>query len=407
MDTDIVILGGGIAGSALACALRNSGYRIALVEPRVEALDTARGDHLQPCNVEALAKWGALDAFFAAGAGKRWGHEFRDASGGVLLSARCDELPIPFGYFLVYDHARIAELFQDLASSSKNFRRFRPANVRGYEITANGVESVDVEEPGGAKTRIRASVVVGSDGAQSPLRTALKFTSDDYVYRHPMVALFGPRPAGLYPLDYFFRYSSASGVLVIQQRMDGSIKVTLPIGEEGIPWWRKSTASERSAALAKRAGVLEAFDSEIGGFYPVKRIHVHEYVKGNVVLVGDAAHAMHPARGQGLNMGIASLPRLIECLPPPDRIGDPAAVRAALARYQGEQKPLYDRILARNHEAALAMESTADGDAAAAIAMQDHQIRRIHQTPELRKRHLLEAAGYPFGYPAGDVDLQA
>jgi 2-polyprenyl-6-methoxyphenol hydroxylase-like FAD-dependent oxidoreductase len=220
-----------------------------------------------------------------------------------------------------------------------------------------------------------------------------------------MVAMFGPRPE-LYPRHYFFRYSGRSGILVIQQRMTNDIKVTLPVGSEGTGWWKKSTKEQRAAVLAERAEVLKDFDSEIAGFYPVKMIHTHQYARGNVVLIGDAAHSIHPARGQGLNMGIQSLPKLIECLPPSEKMADAETLRASLQRYQSLQKPLYDRIIAKNHEAALAMESTAEAEVQEIIKQQDEQCRRIHQTPELRRQHLLEASGYPFGYPANEVDLQ-
>lgn len=406
IETDILIVGGGIAGSALACGLRRAGYRIVVVDQRKEPLDTARGDHLQPCNVEVLAQWGVLEKFFARGAGRRVGHEFRTASDDVLLSARYDELPIPYPYFLVFHHDLIAELFLELAAENPHFLRLQPVVARRFEVGDEGIRALSVDLPDGEKVTIQAHLVVGADGTNSAVRAAMKFTSDEYQYAHPMVAMFGPRPE-LHPRHYFFRYSGRNGILVIQQRMTNDIKVTLPVGSEGTGWWKKSTKEQRAAILAERAEVLKDFDSEIAGFYPVKMIHTHQYARGNVVLIGDAAHSIHPARGQGLNMGIQSLPKLIECLPPPEKMPDAETLRASLQRYQSLQKPLYDRIIAKNHEAALAMESTAEAEVEEIIKHQDEQCRRIHQTPELRRQHLLEASGYPFGYPASEVDLQA
>ncbi|MBI1760931.1 MAG: FAD-dependent monooxygenase [Acidobacteria bacterium] len=408
IETDILIVGGGVAGAALACALRHQNYRITLVEQRKEKLDTARGDHFQPYTVELLARWGVLDKFFARGAGKRIAHEFRTAAGETLLAVKYDELPISYPYFLVFHHDLIAELFLELAAENPNFVKLQPVVARQFEADDKGIHALTVTLPNGETATIKPHLVIGADGASSSVRAALHFTALEHAYQHPMVALFGTRPATLKPDDYFFRYAGRTGMLVIQQRMDNRIKVTLPVGAEGISWWKKSTPAERAQVLSERAHILRDFDSEIAGFYPVKMVHCHEYVKGNVALIGDAAHAIHPARGQGLNMGLQSLPKLIEALPAPTKIGHPDILRWDLQLYQNFQKPLYDRIIARNHEAALAMDASAEGDVAALMRQQDEQIRQIHTQPELRRLHLLETTGYPFGIPGKEeIDYQA
>ena len=399
IDTDILIVGGGIAGSALACALRDAGYRIVLVDQRREPLDTARGDHLQPCNVELFARWGVLEKFFSRGAAKRVGHEFRTASGEPLLKATYDELPVPYPYFLVFNHDLIAELFLEIAAENPNFIRLQPVVARNFEIGEDGVSTLSVELPNGVEATIKPHLVVGADGTNSMLRTTMEFTADEHQYIHPMVAMFGPRPAALKPLDYFFRYSGRTGMLVIQQRMNNFIKVTLPVGAEGIAWWKKSSKQNRTDVLRQRAEVLGEFDSEIAGFYPVKMIHTHEYARGNVVLIGDAAHSIHPARGQGLNMGIYSLANLIRHLPPPKDISKPDKVKASLQQYQNVQKPLFDQLIAKNHESALNMDSTAEGEVEGIIMQQDERLRLVHNDPKLRRQHLLDSTGYPFGLP--------
>lgn len=408
IETDILIIGGGIAGAALACALRHQNYRITLVDQRKDKLDTARGDHFQPYTVELLARWGVLDKFFERGAVKRVGHEFRTAAGEPLLTTTYDELPVAYPYFLVFHHDLIAELLLELAAENPNFVRLQPVAARQFEADDKGIHGLTVTLPNGEVAKIKPRVVIGADGANSAVRAAMHFTTDEYQYQHPLVALFGPRPAELKPDDYFFRYSSRAGMLLIQQRMDDQIKIMLPIGTEGIAWWKKSTNTERAQVLSERAQILSNFASTIAGFYPVKMVHCHDYIKGNVVLIGDAAHTIHPVRGQGFNMGIQCLPKLIDALPAPSKIDHAEILRWDLQLYQNFQKPLYNRIIARNHEAALAMDASAEGEVAELMRVQDEQMRQIHQRPELRRLHLQEVTGYPFGIPsAKELDYLA
>lgn len=408
IETDILIVGGGVAGAALACALRHQNYRITLVEQRKGKLDTARGDHFQPYTVELLARWGVLDKFFEYGAVKRLGHEFRTAEGETLLTAAYGELPISHPYFLVFHHDLIAELLLELAAENPNFLRLQPAVARHFEADDKGIHALTVMLPSGSAATIKPHVVIGADGVNSTVRAALHFTAVEHQYQHPMVALFGTCPAALKPENYFFRYTSRAGMLMIQQRMDNQIKVTLPVGPEGVNWWKKSTLAERAQLLSERAQILVDFKAEIAGFYPVRMVHCHDYVKGNVVLIGDAAHSIHPARGQGLNMGLQSLPKLIDALPAPSKIDHPEIVRWDLQFYQNFQKPLYDRLVARNHEAALVMDASAEGDVPGLMRQQEERTRQINAQPELRRLHLLEVTGYPFGIPGKEeIDYQA
>ena len=100
MFADILIIGGGVSGSAMGAALVNSGHRVICIDQGTGGpLDTSRGDHISPVNVETIAEWGVLEHFFAAGATKRIGHQFRSSDGETLLSAEYTEMGIPYPYF--------------------------------------------------------------------------------------------------------------------------------------------------------------------------------------------------------------------------------------------------------------------------------------------------------------------
>ena len=82
---DIAIIGSGIAGGALAVALKDSGLSVLLLDRRSGPLDTARGDHIQPAMQPVLARWGVLDRLLKAGAERRAGTRWFDAEGTHCL----------------------------------------------------------------------------------------------------------------------------------------------------------------------------------------------------------------------------------------------------------------------------------------------------------------------------------
>jgi len=399
--TDILIVGGGVAGSALGAALINSGHRVVCIDQGTGGpLDTARGDHISPVNVAAMDSWGVLNDFFEIGATKRIGHEFRSSTGEVLLTAQYQEIGISHPYFLVVNHEMISSTFLKFAQKNSNYTLLQPYSAKEFDINEGNITTVRATNKAGEIVEVFPHMVIACDGPTSTIRDALHVDTFEHPYTHPMVAFFADRPADLGPENYFFRYAGDDGQLVIQQRMDGSIKVTMPVGDEGIPWWKKSTNQERVAIIAKIAPELSGIDAEIGGFYPVRMIHALDYAIGNTVLMGDAAHAIHPARGQGLNMGIASMQALLPLIPSPGEIANREAVHKALQNFQNLQKPLNDRIIARNHTAAMDMEMGADANRAFVMKKQNEFLKSMAVNQSLRTKHMNEATGYHFGVPA-------
>ena len=100
IETDVLIIGGGVAGSAMACSLTGKGYKITLLEKSDKPQDTARGDHIQPYVCDILNRWGVLNSFFEAGAKKRSGSLWFDESGKFLMDANVSKLDIPQPFFM-------------------------------------------------------------------------------------------------------------------------------------------------------------------------------------------------------------------------------------------------------------------------------------------------------------------
>ena len=394
LQADLLIAGGGIAGGALACALRGRGYRVVVVESRTGTLDTARGDHLQCATVELLARWGVAAELLARGAEQRLGADFFTHDGEHLLQNRYDALPIPNPYYLIYHHDLLGELLLELAAADPGTTVLRPAVARRFRMVGGEIRGVDLELAGGRRVAVEAHVVVGADGAGSAVRGALEIGVESYAYRHPLVILFAPAPEPN-PRKHVAAYMGPRGMAFVIPRMGERVKVGLPVGKDEIGFWRRASADELRARIAERAPALDIPGAELAGFYPVRMGHAERWVVGTTVLLGDACHAIHPILGQGLNLGIREAALLADLLPPPDRIGDRAVARAALTAYEVARKPSTDVLLARNHGFAQLVDAFTPESTEQFVAA----IRAVAADPVAAARFIRDTTGYPFGFP--------
>ncbi len=398
---DILIVGAGIAGTAFAAAVRKRGYSVVQVEMAREPLDTARGDHLQCVVVELLDEWGLLPAVMAAGAEKRTGARYVRDTGEVLLHAPHAALQIPHPYYLYLNHERIAETFIAAAMENPDYTLFRPARARNFEMHENGagIASLTVHLPddapappgfaSGQDVVIRPRMVVGADGRGSRVREVMGFGALTHDYESPLVILFGPRLTSD-PLNELKTFMGPKGSLSRIPRLGDQWKLGLPIAKADIAFWKTATLRMRQSAVAARAPELEGFACEVAGFYPVRLLSAEHWARGNTVLIGDACHAMHPARGQGLNVAIRCLARLVDLLPDAADMADADTVMKRLRAYDHGTKPAIDKLLADNHTRGEQMDSLDPTVIAASAAA----LRAINNDPERLRRYCLQSAGY-------------
>ena len=397
LSPDILIAGAGIAGATVAAGLRGRGYSVVQLEASEQPLDSARGDHLGPRVVETLADWNILDAFFAAGAEKRLGAKWLTADGDLVMHSSIDDLPLPYPYYVVLNHDLIATTALDLARQDPayEYTLFRPAPARDITTGAaaqGGVTEVLIKTPEGEQVSIQPRMTIACDGRSSRIRAACDIEiAQTYDYEKPFVVLFGPRGEVQDQRNEINSYLSLTGGVSRIPRMGGQWKIGLSINKDEIGRWKSSTQDDRRALIADRAPALEALETEVAGFYPVIRRETARWVKGTTVLLGDACHTIHPARGQGMNFCIRNAARLFEFLPEPREMLDAALVAGRLAEYEAAVKPAVDVHFAENHEYGLTMDAAGPERARAEIPA----LRAIAENPEASFRYRMTMAGYP------------
>jgi ubiquinone biosynthesis UbiH/UbiF/VisC/COQ6 family hydroxylase len=186
-------------------------------------------------------------------------------------------------------------------------------------------------------TQVIAELVVGADGAASAVRAALGMQAEgrDYGQRAIVATVRGERSHGGTAWQRFL----STGPLAL---------LPLPGDECSIVW---SAVNERAAALlamqpldfeaaltAASAGVLGALRlTSSRAAFPLRRLAAQDYVRQRAVLVGDAAHVIHPLAGQGVNQGLADVLALATALAGRPARESPGAL-AALRRYERERR---------------------------------------------------------------------
>jgi 2-octaprenyl-6-methoxyphenol hydroxylase len=334
-EFDVAIVGGGMVGASFALALGATRLRVVLIEgvpadsaaqPSFDERTTALGNGSRQI-FESLGVWSAMSAECAA---IRSIHVSDAGRFGVArLDAQEQRVPA-FGY--VVPNRVIGRVLWQALRALPNVTLAVPAQLNSATLHADGV-SLDVLVDGKLET-IRAALAVAADGAGSVLRASAGI--DAAVEDYDQVAIVVNAATDQPNHGEAFERFTASGPLAV-----------LPVsgGGSAVIW---AVTPERAAELAAlddagfAAELLSAFGWRAGRWTRVGRRHTYplalsraaDTVAGRVVLIGNAAQALHPVAGQGFNLGLRDAATLAEMLAAAGAKADfSAALDELLARF--------------------------------------------------------------------------
>ena len=306
-ERDVVIAGGGPVGLTLALGLARAGLDVLVLEKRASASEHSHAPAIWPGTQEALAEMGLLDRFRRRGISlscpQVWDAD-RDASLIRLPVAELEDETSHPRLLVLPQSETEALLCEEIRNTVGVELRFS-SKVSGFIQDSFGV---DVSyRRFGHEERVRAKYVAGCDGAHSTVREHLGGRLEGKTYATRLV-LADIRISGLE--DLAFPRISTTPRLVIALRLKPDLwRLVLPYC--GRPPPDPARWVPQAAASLFGRGAEELVWSE--DFRLHRRVSSH-WVKGRIVLAGDAAHLDSPVGGDGLNAGIQDAKLLCRAL---------------------------------------------------------------------------------------------
>jgi kynurenine 3-monooxygenase len=311
--TSITLLGAGLAGSLLAVYLARRGHEVVVYERlpdmRRHAIPAGRSINLALAHrgIRALDDVGLMPEVQKLLIPMR-GRMLHDKDGGTSLT--------PYGRMLLIDAAE------------KAGARFHFGQRVG-DVDFDAGQVALVEEPGGRRHHIHAATLIATDGGGSAVRQALvrrrgvKVTEDILPHAYKELTISAAADGNHRMEKHALHIWPRGGYMLIAlPNLDGSFTVTLFLAREGDPSFtqlerpgevQRFFAAEFPDALALIPELAQEFASHPTGL--MGTVHTAAWhAGGRALLLGDAAHAIVPFHGQGMNCAFEDCLVLDECL---------------------------------------------------------------------------------------------
>ncbi|MGV0633076.1 FAD-dependent oxidoreductase [Mycolicibacillus trivialis] len=353
--TGVVIAGGGPAGMVLALLLARAGVAVTVLEKHADFLRDFRGDTVHASTLLLLDELGLGDRF--AELPQRRIDSIVLRVQGVPVTVDVGAIRGPHPHIALVPQWDFLELLAGAAAAEPGFRLLRNAEVVDVLRDGARVTGVRYRDVDGRIRRLHAPLTVACDGRSSTVRQALGAAPRRFGVPMDVWWFRLPRrdsdPAGLAGV-----LDAGRAVIMIDRRDYYQIAYLIPKGRDAELRAAGIEALQRALVaqvpwLADRVDALSSFDEV--KLLDVQLNRLRRWFRPGVLLLGDAAHAMSPVGGVGINLAVADAVAAARILAPPLRRGRVAGrhlLRVQARRWlptvlvQTVQRVLHARVIA-------------------------------------------------------------
>ncbi len=325
-EFDILILGGGLVGCSLACALEGSGLRVGLVEASLPNSPAPGFDErklaLAAASLNALGALGVLAEMTSLPSPIRRIHVSRAGDFGAVRLSAAELGREAFGG--VVSARELGQALERRLSRLQGTQLLRPCTVTGIEVADDAV-TVRLQGEEGQSTA-RARLLVAADGTRSSARNALGIPAEEFDYGQSLLvcSVGTDRPADGTAYE---RFTGDGPVALLPIARDyGSV---CAVGSDEAASVMAMDDRQYMDYFQRRFGWRAGRIERIGrrSAYPITRVLAERLVAPRAVLVGNAAQTIHPIGAQGFNLGLRDALSLAELMDTVDP-GSPALLAA-------------------------------------------------------------------------------
>lgn len=337
VDSDVLIVGGGMAGMTLACALAGAGVPVSVLDrapPEAQMTGDYDGRasaiaHASAMALRGIGLWPLLEPHASPIKDIRVadGHPMRGISPLFLHYDHRDVGDAPFGYII--ENRVIREALAAFAAKCPALNLLAPVDVARLDRSRHRAEAVLADG-----RRVRAGLAIAADGRFSETRKAAGIPVTGFRYRQTAIVCT-------------VRHERAHDGVAVELFLPGGPFAMLPMTDNrsNIVWTERADLApvylglddDRFMTELRRRFGEWLGDIELVGprfSYPLGVLHAARYTDDRLVLVGDAAHAIHPIAGQGLNLGLRDVAALAELIVDTHRLGLDLGGAQVLDRYE-------------------------------------------------------------------------